>query len=89
MKFSGKMDQLTIDHQTKIFDATEELILLGQDYAFAKKNDQVIGTICLEDLLKEYHARDASEATIEKFVNPFFLSSEVESVEDDVCRDIN
>lgn len=89
MTFIGKFDPLTIGHQTNIFDAAEELILLGQDYAFVKKNDQVIGTIYLEDLLKEYHARDASEATIEKFVNPFFLSSEIESVEDDVCRDIN
>jgi hypothetical protein len=73
--FTGKIDQLTIDHQTKIFDATEELILLGQDYAFVKKDDQIIGIICLEGLLKEYHAGDVSEATIEKFMNPFFLFS--------------
>jgi hypothetical protein len=72
--FIGKTvhSALTIDHKTKNFAATEELILLGQDYAFVKKDDQIIGTVCLEELLKEYHAGNESEATIEKFMDPFY-----------------
>ena len=79
MSFTGNTDQLTIDHQTKIFDATEELIFLGQDFAFVKKDDQIIGVIWLEDLLKEYHSGDTSEDTIEKFINPFFSISDYEN----------
>jgi hypothetical protein len=62
----------TIDHKTKVFAATEELILLGQDYAFVKKDDKVIGIVYLEDLLKEYYDGNESEPTIEKFMDPSY-----------------
>ena len=79
MPFTRNINQLTIDHQTKIFDATEELIFLGQDYAFVKKDDETIGVIWLDDLLKEYHSGDTSEDTIDKFINPFFRISDYEN----------
>jgi predicted transcriptional regulator len=80
LKFTEKIDQPapTIDHQTKTFDATEELILLDQDYAFVKKDDQIIGIVCLDELLKEYQSGDEPEATIEKFINPYFRFSAYE-----------
>jgi predicted transcriptional regulator len=84
MTFTGKIDQLTIDHQTKIFDATEELILLGQNYAFVKKGDQIIGIVFLDDLLKEYYAGDISETTIEKFINPSFRFNDYEEKSEEV-----
>ena len=43
----------TLDHQINSFDATEELILLGQDHAFVKKDDRTIGIISLDNLLKD------------------------------------
>jgi hypothetical protein len=42
----------TLDHQSTAFDATEELILLGQDHAFVKKDDRIIGIVCLDNLLE-------------------------------------
>lgn len=75
MSFKGKVEALTIDHQKNTFDVTEELILLGQDYAFVKKDNQTIGMVCLDDLLNTYHAKDESKVSIQKFINPLLKLS--------------
>ena len=67
---------LTVDHQTKIIDAAEKLILLGRDYAFVKKDKRVIGIVCLNDLSNEYYYGVESEASIEKLIAPFYLFNE-------------
>ena len=59
-----------IDHRAKIYNAIEELILLGQDYCYVKRSDQIIGIVCLEELLKKYHAGIKPEETIVKFMCP-------------------
>ena len=81
MPFIGKvaMPAPTIDHQTTTFDATEELVLLGQDHAFVRKNDKVIGIVCLDVLLEEYKSSDISETKVEEFVEPLFFIKEYES----------
>lgn len=80
MPFIGKvaLPAPTIDHQRSTFDATEELILLGQDHAFVKKDDQVIGIVCLDNLLEEYKFGDISETSVAEFVEPLFFVQEYE-----------
>ncbi len=68
----------TLDHQTSSFDATEELILLGQDHAFVKVDDRVIGIICLDNLLEKYKSGDISETTVAEFVEPLVFIKEFE-----------
>ena len=54
----------------EIYNAIEELILLGQDYCYVKRSDQIIGIVCLEELLKKCHAGIKPEETIVKFMCP-------------------
>ncbi len=68
----------TLDHQVNSFDATEELILLGQDHAFVKKDDQVIGIVCLDNLLDEYKSGDISATSVAEFMEPLFFVKEYE-----------
>ena len=63
-----------IDLHAKIYSAIEELIILGQDYCYVKSGDQIIGIVCLEELLEKYHDRGIPEETIVKYVVPFFLN---------------
>jgi predicted transcriptional regulator len=68
----------TLDHQTNTFDATEELILLGQDRAFVKKGDRIVGIVCVDKLLEEYKSGDISENNLEEYVEPLFFLKEYE-----------
>jgi hypothetical protein len=63
----------TLDHQSTAFDATEELILLGQDHAFVKKDDRIIGIVCVDNLLKEYKSGDISSSSVVEFVEPLIF----------------
>ena len=63
----------TLNHQDTTFDATEELILLGQDHAFVKKDDKIMGIVCLDNLLEEYKSGDISATSVAEFVELFFL----------------
>ena len=80
MSFIGEIAQPapTLDHQANIFDATEELILIGQDHAFVKKDDRLIGIVCLDNLLEEYKSGDISETTVAEFMEPLFFIKEYE-----------
>ncbi|MBC8554776.1 MAG: CBS domain-containing protein [Candidatus Brocadiales bacterium] len=80
MPYIGKISQAapTINHQTSSFDATEELILLGKDHAFIKKDDRIIGIVCVDNLLEEYKSGDISTTTIEEFIEPLFFVNEYE-----------
>ena len=68
----------TLDHQTSSFDATEELILLGQDHAFVKMNNRFIGIVCLDNLLEKYKSEDISETSVAEFVEPLIFAKEYE-----------
>jgi signal-transduction protein with cAMP-binding, CBS, and nucleotidyltransferase domain len=68
----------TIDHQTNTFDATEELILLGQDHAFVNKEGQTIGIACLDHLLEKHKSSDISRLSIIEFMEPLFAIGEYE-----------
>lgn len=68
----------TLDHQTNTFDATEELILLSQDHAFVKKKDQIVGIVCVDNLLEEYKHGDISATSVAEFVEPLFFVNEYE-----------
>lgn len=78
MPFIGRVARPapTLDHQTNTFDATEELILLGQDHAFIKKDGRFIGIICVDNLLEEYKSDDISETSVEEFLEPLFFLNE-------------
>lgn len=80
MPFIGRVARPapTIDHQTNTFDATEELILLGQDHAFIKRGDRFIGIISVDNLLEKYKSDDISETSVEEFVEPLFFLNEYE-----------
>ena len=75
MPFIGRVTSPapTLDHQANSFDATEELILLGQDHAFVKKDDRIIGIVCLDNLLEENKSGDISETNVAEFVEPLFF----------------
>ncbi len=68
----------TLDHQTNTFDATEELILLGQDHAFVKRDARFIGNVCVDILLEEYKSGDISATAVADFVKPLFFLNEYE-----------
>jgi predicted transcriptional regulator len=70
MPFIGKVASPapTIDHLANSFDATEELILLGQDHAFIKKDDRLVGIVCLDNLLEEYKSGDISATSVAEFM---------------------
>jgi len=80
MPFIGKIASpaTTLDHQTNSFAATEGLLLTGQDYAFVEKDDQIVGIICLENLLEEYMSANTSENRVEDFMKPLFFVKEHE-----------
>jgi predicted transcriptional regulator len=69
----------TLDHQTDTFDAIKELIILGEDYAFVKKNDQIIGIVCVDNLLDEYNSATICEVNVEKFAEPLLYINEDEN----------
>ncbi len=68
----------TLDQQTIAFDATEELILFGQDHAFVKRDDRFIGIICVDNLLEKYKSGDISATAVAEFVEPLFFLNEYE-----------
>ncbi len=80
MPFAGKIARPapTLDHQISCFDATEELILLGQDHAFVKKDDRLVGIVCIDKLLEEYKSIDISEASVAEYLEPLFSVKEYE-----------
>jgi predicted transcriptional regulator len=80
MPYIGKIAKPapTLDHQANTFDATEELILLGQDHAFIKKNDRIIGMVCVDNLLEECKSGDISSTNVAEFVEPLFFVKEYE-----------
>lgn len=80
MPFIGKVARPapTLDHQTNTFDATEELILLGQDHAFIKKDGRFVGIICVDKLLEEYKSGDISATSVAEFIEPLFHIKEYE-----------
>lgn len=80
MHYIGKvaLPAPTLSHQLKAFDATEELILLGQDHAFVSKELNVIGIVCLDNLLEQYKSGDISETAVEEFIEPLFFVNEYE-----------
>ena len=54
------------------------LFLLGQDYAFIKKDDRLVGIVCLDNLLKEYKSGDISATSVAEFMEPLFFVKEYE-----------
>ena len=68
----------TLDHQTDTFDAIEELILLGKEHAFVKKDGQILGIVCLDSLLGKYSSADVSETKVANFAEPLTFISEYE-----------
>jgi signal-transduction protein with cAMP-binding, CBS, and nucleotidyltransferase domain len=80
MPFAGKIARPapTLDHQISCFDATEELILLGQDHAFVKMDDRYLGIVCLDNLLEEYKYLDISNISVAEFLEPLFFVKEYE-----------
>ena len=48
----------TLDHQATTFDAIEELILLGQDHAFVKKDEQFTGGVHRRTLQESFYMID-------------------------------
>jgi len=69
MPFIGKVavGAPTFDHQTDSYDVTVDLIVLGLDYAFVKKDDQIIGTVCVDKLLEEECSINNSETKVAEF----------------------
>ena len=65
----------TLDHQSTAFDATEELILLGKDHAFVKKDDRIIGIVCVDNLLEEYKSGDISASSVVSCYPKSYLSN--------------
>ena len=76
MPFTGKVavGAPTFDHQTDSYDVTVDLIVLGLDYAFLKKDDQIIGIVCVDNLLEEFN----SAAKVAEFMEPLISISEYE-----------
>ena len=66
MPFTGKVavGAPAFDHQTDSYDVTVDLIVLGLDYAFLKKDDQIIGIVCVDNLLEEFNSAANSEAKV-------------------------
>ena len=80
MPFIGKVavGAPTFDHQTDSYDVTVDLIVLGLDYAFLKKDDQIIGIVCVDSLLEEFNSAANSEAKVAEFMEPLISISEYE-----------
>ena len=80
MPFIGKIARPapSFDHQVGTFDVTEELILIDEDHAFVKKEDQVVGIVCLDQLLEKYKSADISDTEIVIFAEPLFSVDEYE-----------
>ena len=81
MPYIGKVKKpsATLDHQLSAYDATEELILWGFDYAFIKKDDSFIGIVSLDSMLEEYKSGDISATGVEEFMEPLFFVKESET----------
>jgi hypothetical protein len=62
----------TLSHHATTIDATEELLILGQDHAFVKKDDKIIGIVCLENLLVDYKLRESIKTTVADHAEPLF-----------------
>ena len=90
MPYIGKvaLPAPTLDHKLKAFDATEELILIGQDHAFVAKGSDIIGILCLDHLLEQYKKADISGVNVEEFVEPIFYVNEYD-YQRDVARFMN
>jgi predicted transcriptional regulator len=54
------------------------LFLLGQDYAFIKKDDRLVGIVCLDHLPEEYKSGDISATSVAEFMEPLFFLKEYE-----------
>ena len=80
MPYVGKvaLPSPTLNHDLSSFDATEELILLGMDYAFVKKDGQYVGIISLDNMLEKYKFEDIADLKIVEFMEPLFFVSEYE-----------
>jgi len=69
----------TLDHQTDTFDAIEELILIGQEHAFVEKDGQILGIVCLDNLLEKYEPANISETKIAYYAEPLTIISEYQN----------
>lgn len=67
---------LIFDHQAKPYDVAVDLVLLDQDCAFVKKDDQIIGIVCLDNLHEEFISAVASEDKVAEFIEPLFSINE-------------
>lgn len=65
----------TLDYQTTVFDAIEYLVINDVDHAVIKKDEQVVGIVCLHKMLGNYSTAlvDISKATVLDFMEPAFF----------------